>query len=66
MSDNQEYCNDCEVELTKENTEGFGGFDGSNYLSAKSVGFTMPKAMFTKCDSCFEGDIDRHLDNLYN
>lgn len=61
MSENKKFCNECEVELTAENTEEFGGFDGSNYLSAKSVGFTMPQAQFEKCDACFEADIDRAI-----
>jgi hypothetical protein len=63
MSENKEICYDCEVELNKENTADFGGLDASNYLSARQVGVTLSKEFFTKCDSCFEADIDRHLDN---
>lgn len=66
MSENKEFCNDCEQELTADNTADFGGFDGSNYLSSRGFGNSPDKAFFTKCDSCFEADIDRHLDNQYN
>lgn len=59
------YCNDCEVELTEDNTQAYGGFDGSNYLSARQVGLHFSKDEFTKCDSCFDGDNDRYLDKLY-
>lgn len=61
MSENKSFCNDCEEELTAENTEEFGGFDGSNFLSARQVGMGMPKEFFTKCDSCFNADIDRAI-----
>lgn len=63
MSENKGFCFDCEAELNAENTVDFGGFDGSNYLSARQAGVPMDKDFFTKCDSCFEADIDRHLDN---
>lgn len=62
MSENKGVCFDCETELTAENTTDFGGFDGSNYLSARDAGVGMSKEFFTKCDSCFEADIDRHLE----
>lgn len=60
-----EVCNDCEVELTSENTSNYGGFDGSNFLSARSVGVNVPRELFTKCDDCFDAQIDRYLDHLY-
>ena len=66
MTENKKFCNDCEVELTADNTEGFGGFDGGNYLASQTYGGGFSAEVFTKCDSCFEGDIDRHLDNQYN
>lgn len=59
------YCFDCEETLTPENTQDYGGFDSGNYLAANTYG-RMGKEYFTKCDSCFEADIDRHLDNQYN
>lgn len=58
-----DYCYDCEAELTDENTADFDGFDGGNYLASRTYGGGVDKAPFTKCDSCFEADIDRHLDN---
>jgi hypothetical protein len=61
MPENKKFCNDCEVELTAENTEEFGGFDGSNYLSARQFGFAESTDFFTKCDSCFNADIDRAI-----
>jgi hypothetical protein len=63
MSGNKEICYDCEVELNKENTIDFGGFDASNYLASRGFGNGPEKDSFTKCDSCYEADIDRHLDN---
>lgn len=60
------FCFDCEQELTTDNTTEFGGFDGGNYLASHSVGFRIEKDFFTKCDDCFNADIDRHLDNQYN
>lgn len=59
------YCHDCEEELTEDNTSGYGGFDGSNYLSSKAFGQSDDPSYFIKCDSCFDGDVDRYLDNLY-
>lgn len=60
-------CADCGQELTAENTADFGGVDESNYLHAKTYGgTTLTVADFTKCDTCFEKDIDRHLENQYN
>jgi hypothetical protein len=66
MSESKKFCYNCEVELNAENTSEFDGFDGSNQLSAKSVGLEIPAEFFTKCDDCFNADIDRHLDNQYN
>ena len=56
------FCYDCEAELTEDNTGGFGGFDGGNYLASTQVGFNFGADVFTKCDSCFEADIDRASD----
>ena len=58
------YCHDCEEELTEDNTGGYGGFDGGNYLASRTYGATNPED-FTKCDSCFDADNDRYLENLY-
>lgn len=66
MSDTKRFCNDCEVELDNENTREFDGFDSGNYSASRSVGFNFSKEFFTKCDDCFNADIDRHLDNQYN
>jgi len=63
MSENKGFCFGCEAELTADNTADFGGFDGSNYLASKTYGGGIDKEPFTKCDSCFEADIDRHLEN---
>ena len=57
------FCFDCDVELTADNTVDFGGFDGSNYLSSKTYGGGLGKEAFTKCDSCFQADIDKYLEN---
>lgn len=59
------YCNSCEEQLTEGNTADFGGFDGSNYLSASQVGLRVSKQEFTKCDLCFEADNDRALESMY-
>jgi len=62
MPDNKlEVCNDCESELTPDNTADFGGFDGGNYLASRGFGNSPDKSIFTKCDSCFEADIDRAM-----
>jgi hypothetical protein len=61
--DGKGNCFDCEVDLTDNNTADFGGFDGGNYLASRTYGGGVDKEPFTKCDSCFEADIDRHLDN---
>ena len=58
-------CFDCEVELNAENTRDYDGFDSSNYYYATIYGGSGDSAPFTKCDSCFEADIDRHLETLY-
>lgn len=63
MSENKGFCFDCEEELTDENTTEFGGFDGSNYLASRTYGGSADKEPFTKCDSCFNADIDRYLEN---
>jgi hypothetical protein len=59
------YCFSCEKKLTPENTTTYGGFDGANYNLSNLYGHT-DKECFTNCDGCFEADIDRHLENLYN
>lgn len=66
MTTKTKYCYDCEVELNSENTKEFDGFDESNYYASRSVGFNCGTDMFTKCDDCFNGDIDRALENPYN
>lgn len=58
------YCYDCEEQLTEDNTGSYGGFDGSNYLTSRTYGQSDPD-YFTKCDSCFDGDVDRYLERLY-
>jgi hypothetical protein len=58
------YCNDCEEELTEDNTGAYGGFDGGNYLASRTYGET-DSSIFTKCDSCFDADNDRALDSMY-
>jgi hypothetical protein len=58
--DGKGYCFDCEVELTDDNTEEFGGFDGGNYLASRGFGNGSDKDFFMKCDSCFNADIDRY------
>lgn len=65
MSELARYCHDCEQELTDENTTDFGGFDGSNFLSSMTFGQMSYVDEFTKCDGCFEGDIDRALEKMY-
>jgi hypothetical protein len=60
------YCYSCEVDLTAENTAEHGGYDGSSHHSAWSAGFKDGAEPFIKCDDCFNADIDRYLDNLYN
>jgi hypothetical protein len=55
------FCHDCEAELTPDNTSIYKGFDAGNYNIARL--FTpMDKGIFTKCDDCFEADIDRYLE----
>lgn len=63
----KKFCFDCEKELTKKNTASYEGFDEGNYNMSKvySAG-QMPKEWFTKCDDCFDADIDSYLENLYN
>lgn len=58
------YCHDCEVDLNDENTMAHGGFDGGNYLASRTYGDTDP-SIFIKCDSCFDADIDRALETMY-
>ena len=54
-------CHDCEAELTPEKTASYKGFDASNYNLARL--FTpIDKEIFTKCDDCFDADIDRYLE----
>jgi hypothetical protein len=61
------HCWSCEEELNAENTSSYGGFDSSNHYYATIYGGgSMGTEPFTKCDSCFEADIDRHLENLYS
>lgn len=62
----EQYCYDCEAELTPENTKEFEGFDSGNYSASRSVGFNAPAEIFTKCDDCHNADIDRALESQYN
>ena len=57
------YCSTCETELTADATASYGGFDGSGYATANRIG-KADREWFTKCDSCFDADIDRHLESL--
>lgn len=61
-----QYCYDCEADLTPENTSEFGGLDSGNLYASRSVGFNTTAEMFTKCDDCHNADIDRYLENQYN
>ncbi len=58
----EKICYDCEATLTADNTAEHEGFDASNYKWGKHCG--MAKEQFTKCDDCFNADIDRYLDSL--
>jgi hypothetical protein len=60
------YCWSCESDLTPENTSEFGGLDSGNLHASRSVGLNIPVEMFTKCDDCFNADIDRHLESQYS
>ncbi len=60
-----EFCFDCEAELNAENTREHDGFDSSNHFHSTMYGGDSWTAPFTKCDNCFEADIDRHLDSFY-
>ena len=55
-------CWDCEDELTEDNTQSYGGLDTTNYNLANTYGI-LSRAVFTKCDDCFDADIDNHLEN---
>jgi hypothetical protein len=56
-------CSSCEQELTDASTATYGGFDGSSYATANRFG-KADRDWFTKCDDCFEADIDRHLERV--
>ena len=61
------YCYNCEDELTATNTASYKGFDEGNYkMSLIYTGGQMSPESFTKCDACFDADIDNYLENLYN
>lgn len=60
------YCDNCESDLTPDNTSEFGGFDSGNFYAANSVGFGVPSHKFTKCDDCFNAEIDRALESQYS
>lgn len=64
--ENKKYCFDCESELTPDNTSEFEGFDSGNFLAAYQAGFGSHAEAFTKCDDCFNADIDRALENQYS
>ena len=59
------YCNDCEEELNAENTGSYGGFDSSNYYASHTYAGNTDSAPFTKCDECFDADIDRYLETAF-
>ena len=59
------YCWGCEEELNAENTGSYGGFDSSNYYYSTIYGGGGDSAPFTKCDGCFEADIDRYLETAF-
>ena len=59
------YCNDCDAELNAENTGSYGGFDSSNHYYSTMFGGDGSTAPFTKCDDCFDADIDRHLETAF-
>ena len=58
-------CWTCEQDLTEENTEEFGGFDGSNHYFSTLFGGSGDTATFIKCDACFNADIDKFLERQY-
>lgn len=57
------FCFDCDVELTPENTEQFGGLDEYNYNWAKAISPGLVDS-FIKCDDCFERQIDYSLERI--
>ena len=59
----KKYCPECETELTADSTATYGGFDESGYAIASRIGIA-DRDWFTKCDDCFEADIDRHLESV--
>jgi hypothetical protein len=65
MEKETKYCWNCEEELNAENTGSYGGFDSSNHYYSTIYGGDGWKEPFTKCDSCFDADNDRHLESLY-
>lgn len=66
MENKIKECFTCEQELNAENTVSYGGFDSSNHYYASIYGGGGGVEPFTKCDSCFDDDNDRHLENLYS
>lgn len=63
----ERYCFNCEDDLTPENTASYKGFDEGNYeMSLIYSGGQLTKESFTKCDACFDRDIDNYLENLYS
>jgi hypothetical protein len=65
MEKETRYCNDCEEELNAENTGSYGGFDSTNHYYSTIYGGDGSTAPFTKCDGCFDADIDRYLETAF-
>ena len=65
METQTKFCYDCDSELNAENTGSYNGFDSSNYYYATIYGGDGDSAPFTKCDDCFEADIDRYLETAF-
>lgn len=63
--ENKKYCWSCEEELNAENTGSYGGFDSSNHYYSTIYGGNGDSAPFTKCDDCFDADIDRYLETAF-
>ena len=59
------FCWGCEADLNADNTKEFGGFDSSNHYYSSIYGGNGDTAPFTKCDDCFNADIDRHLETAF-
>lgn len=56
------YCFDCDEQLDATNTGSYKGFDGTNYELSKIFSNGFSRDTFTKCDDCFDKDIDMYLE----